>query len=227
MVRASHLAAVALLALPSIAEAQTVTTAPARPHGAELSLRLGAGTFTDSSSTPFSSATASVLYSTLLAGVGFQIDLGYRLHPRVAVGARLGLQRLSAHGDNAANGTLTVGVYGRYVIPLVQSFRHEFWVGLGVDVYSSFTRSLTPTGMALMKQEFNALSLPLHVGIDFGINSHLSIGPVVSASLWIPYERCVSGRDGSTGAFTNECHVDPGSVPNVLLFVGVNIRLHP
>lgn len=208
------------------------------PHGVEFVLRPGVGVWSDSSTTPFSSAPAS-RFPTTQPGIALQIELGYRFHPRLSAGARAGFQRIGTgdvDGYSARNGVVTAGAYFRYALPLDRDFRHEVWASVGVDVYASFSRTLTPiaatdrmglsTAPNATRIDYSAIGLPLMLGVDFGVNQHLSVGPVVGASLWIPYDRCASGYDVNLGTPTSTC--DPGGlIPNALLFVGLNVRLHP
>lgn len=225
-------------ALPTAVTASALGDPPPRaPHGMEFVLRPGIGVWSDSSTTPFSRAPASRFPSTQ-PGIALQIELGYRFHPRVSVGARLTLQRIGSGdvmGNNARNGALAAGLYGRYAIPLSSSLRHELWVSVGVDLYASFSRSLDPTDPTVMSMssllasqrlDTSAIGLPLMVGADFSLTDHIALGPVVGASLWVPYDRCATGYDVMIGARTTTCD-GSGLIPNVLLFAGLNLRLHP
>ena len=111
-------------------------------------------------------------------GVGLDLSAGVRLTPRWTVGAYGALGRFVSDGgaQGASSWTTALGVQGQF--HFAPADRIDPWAGLGAGWTASFVSQAAGTdarhGLDLAR---------LQLGVDWRVNSQLSVTPVVGATL--------------------------------------------
>ncbi|HVY30593.1 MAG TPA: hypothetical protein VHB79_28735 [Polyangiaceae bacterium] len=150
---------------------------------------------------------------TLSAGSGVDAALLYRATPFFAFGAEGALSGFgNGHGalSSAGGSARFIGVVGRVYFADSGSWDPYLALTLGVGV-------LSLRGAADAKVATTGLGARVAGGIDYGLGSHLRLGPSASFSRWFAYS------DASCEA--GVCHEQGSRYGHVLGFVTLGLRL--
>ncbi|HSO35240.1 MAG TPA: hypothetical protein VLT33_22080 [Labilithrix sp.] len=228
-----------LCAAPCLADDRVVDASRRGLTGFELTLRPGFGGAPSDS--PLRLAPGATLPggSSLLSGAapygpGLVVNgsVGYRFHPLLSTGLRLGIRQASdasLAGARLVRSAFDVGVYFRaYPLATTPSIaRHlDPWVSLGVG-YMRDNQAIHQ-GNRLEGLDHVAVGVPLGIGIDWRVLTNLSVGPSFEYALALGGSGCQTVL--TNGAQTSQtCTGDASNVLEARTYgvwsTGLDMRL--
>lgn len=197
---------VAVLVTSASASASAQSRADrAEQRGAEVSIHVGAGSFTNPSAPAFT-VTKGGNVQRAGPGPGAIFAMGWRFLPWLSAGVRLGYQyafarNLPAPATSGNTDLIMAGFYARFYAGTALGWRAvQPWFGAGIDPAAiASVQTRFPGGAGLQANTVGltvySFAVPVTAGLDYNITPTWSVGLLAEGSQWFPQSSCGSTQN--------------------------------